>query len=80
MAETEPVLTHSGPSERTLDLSDCPWFRGTGKCNHHCTTEPSCETDRPAGGWPGESFNTCPGDHTFGKCDRDNCNFERLYG
>ena len=23
-------------------------------------------------------YNTCTGDHTFGKCDRDSCDFVRL--
>lgn len=50
MSRHIPIKTETDP----LDLSDCPWFQGTGHCSHQCQTEPSCETDRPEGGWPGE--------------------------
>lgn len=36
------------------DLSRCPYFKGTGYCRSGCQTEPSCQTDRPLGGWPSE--------------------------
>lgn len=38
------------------DLSACPYFRGEGSCTFGCTTEPSCMTDRPREGWPGEAL------------------------
>lgn len=36
------------------DLSDCPYFTGSGTCIHGCREEPSCITDRPEEGWPSE--------------------------
>lgn len=38
--------------ERDGDLTDCPWFRGTGTCSKGCWQEPSCQTDSPLYGWP----------------------------
>lgn len=37
-----------------LDLSSCPYYRGEGKCESGCYSEPSCITDRPLKGWPSE--------------------------
>lgn len=37
-----------------LDLSQCPYFMGTGQCSSGCYSEPSCQTDRPLNGWPKE--------------------------
>jgi len=36
------------------DLSHCPYFKGTGQCSSGCSSEPSCQTDRPLNGWPKE--------------------------
>jgi hypothetical protein len=41
-------------AEGVEDLSDCPWFLGTGTCSYGCHDEPSCQTDRPREGWPTE--------------------------
>ncbi len=41
-------------SWKPTDLSDCPYFQGTGTktCSHHCQDEPVCQTNEPTGGWP----------------------------
>lgn len=36
------------------DLSDCPYYRGAGKCVSGCRDEPQCITDQPLKGWPME--------------------------
>lgn len=37
------------------DLSDCPYFRGSGICSYGCWEEPGCQTDMPLRGWPLEA-------------------------
>ncbi len=32
-------------------MLSCPWYRGDGICNQGCTSEPSCDVDRPTEGW-----------------------------
>jgi len=36
------------------DLSDCPYYVGTGTCSYGCSDEPACQTSCPSGGWPAE--------------------------
>lgn len=57
VAEVVETRTFTPPE---LDLSDCPYFKGTGACVHGCRDEPSCRTDRPADGWPSERATTEP--------------------
>jgi hypothetical protein len=42
----EPPNNHPDAAEQ--DLSDCPYFAGTGdqKCNHGCRWEPACVEQR----------------------------------
>ncbi len=30
----------------------CPYYTGTGICNHGCWEEPECHTCEPLNGWP----------------------------
>lgn len=38
------------------DPASCPYFRGVGKCDSGCYTEPSCQTDEPEFGWPSTRY------------------------
>ncbi len=36
------------------DMSDCPYYQGTGICESGCYSEPRCKTEEPIDGWPSQ--------------------------
>ncbi|QWT30023.1 hypothetical protein SEA_TUNATARTARE_151 [Streptomyces phage TunaTartare] len=52
----QSVVAISKDTPRDSDPASCPYFRGVGKCDSGCYTEPSCQTDRPEFGWPSERY------------------------
>jgi hypothetical protein len=40
------------PERQPDDLSDYPYYAGTGACLSGCNEEPHCVTDEPIAGWP----------------------------
>lgn len=50
----ESTLRYIAYRRGEADLTDCPYYRGTGTCGYGCRDEPSCYTDTPINGWPSE--------------------------